>query len=149
MLGYSLAKIVHILAATLWFAYPLGQGRAVKLSLQLPSPTLKRATEELLRRTRICVYAGIATGISGAILIQLQGGLGNAAPQIQWGIGLFLGLMLLNIWGLLPAAQQLDAREDQGERDISSLPVQLRKYHMMAGVFHLGWLTLLALMILR
>ena len=150
MLTFSLVKIFHILTATLWFAYPLGQGRGVKLAMAEPGAGLSSACKELLRRTKLSMAAGVITGISGAVLIQLQGGLANAAPQLLAAIGVVLLMLTMTIWVVIPLAMAMEkCSGGPTEQTAQALQPLIKKYHSATGLLHLGWLVTLALMILR
>ena len=150
MLTFSLVKILHILTATLWFAYPLGQGRGVKLAMAEPGAGLQSACKELLRRTKLSMAAGIITGLSGAVLIQLQGGLANAAPQLLAAIGVVLFMLAMTIWVVIPLAMAMEkSSADTSEQTAQPLQPLIKKYHSAIGLLHLGWLITLVLMIVR
>jgi len=150
MLTFSLVKIFHILAATLWFAYPLGQGRGVKLAMAESGTRLQVACKELLRRTKLSMAAGVMTGVSGAALIQLQGGLANAAPQLLFAVGVVLFMLGMTIWVVIPLAMDMEKCSKKAmETEDPALQPLIKKYHSATGLLHLGWLVALALMILR
>ena len=115
-----------------------------------PGAGLQSACKELLRRTKLSLAAGVITGVSGAVLIQLQGGLANAAPQLLVAIGVVLFMLAMTIWVVIPLAMAMEnCSKGIIEQTVQPLEPLIKKYHSAIGLLHLGWLVTLALMILR
>ena len=142
----QIVTLLHILFATLWFAYSLGQSRMMKQFAGLDADQWKVLLADVQRRTRMGLVMGILTLGSGVGLIVLMGGMKNVSPAIHTALSVSLVMVALTFFGqggiVRKLSEQLDG--DSGTRLAGA-----KRYAMFTGLIHLGWLINLSLMVFR
>jgi len=139
-------KTIHILGATLWFAYPLGQARALKLAAGADAPLWSNLLSETVRRTKMALLMGMVTIGAGALLILFTyGGMKNAPPQLQVALALVILMLGCTIFGQLPAV----VRGTETSSTAVDRVALIKSYARWTGVIHALWLGALVLMYVR
>ena len=139
-------KTIHILGATLWFAYPLGQARALKLATGADNPLWNGLLSETVRRTKLALLMGMVTVGAGALLILFTyGGMKNAPTQLQVALALVILMLGCTIFGQLPAVARgaVTPLSTEGRAEL------IKSYARWTGVIHALWLGALVLMYVR
>ena len=145
MLLYIL-KTIHIVGATLWFAYPLGQARALRLAASADDAYWELTVAECLRRVRLSFVMGVLTTGAGALLIFfMYGSVGNAPSQLHGALGLVILMLGCTLFGQLPAVTT-DPEEVVSAERRKRMITGLARW---TGVIHFLWLLTLVLMYVR
>ena len=145
MLLYFL-KTIHIVGATLWFAYPLGQARSLRLASSADQSHWEQAVAECLRRVKLSFVMGILTTGAGALLVFfMYGSLGNAPSQLHGALALVILMLGCTLFGQLP----LVTVEPEELPCAESRQTMIKGLARWTGIIHFLWLITLVLMYVR
>jgi hypothetical protein len=141
-------KVLHIACAAVWWGVPMSMSRDIRVTVPLGEPHWELLMIRVNRTRLIAIGAGLATILSGVMLILLFGGFASVPIAIHIGFGLAFCLLLSevfwesSVWGML--VKQLESKEDA---DV--LNRQVRKFSVIGGVQHTLWFCILVLMVFR
>lgn len=136
--------VLHILFATLWLGYSLGQSRVLKRFADASDEHWNRVLSDVARRTRLGMLMGVLTLGTGVGLIALMGGVQNVSPAIHTALVVSLLMVGLTFFGQDGSVRKLIQAEDALARVAGA-----KQYGMFTGMLHLGWLVNLGLMVFR
>ncbi len=143
-------RVIHVAAAAVWFAAPLGAASMVKRGMAAGGDGFKTAASEAVRRGNIGVGAGVVTLLSGFTLIFSLGGFKWIGPPIHAALSLVIVMLLIEAFLAKPAGAGLLrlSQEAGGEKDPAAAGL-LKRYAMAGGIVQLLWVAVLALMFIN
>jgi hypothetical protein len=136
---------LHIGAAATWLGAALWTPGDVRRTLAMGPPH----TAALAGRAGVAIsldlWAGLATLVTGLVLVALQGGV----PRTGIAVGLVAVLIRLGLvaMGTLPAWRQV--RRALASGDLAKARAPARRLAVLAGPAHLLWAVALAGMVFR
>jgi hypothetical protein len=136
-------RFLHILAASLWIGSALFWPGALRRALAAAPPQPEAALRQARAATGLDLVAGLATVVTGALLVWAAGG-----NELAVAAGLAFALARLGL--LLGVARPALARVEQamGAGDAERARGAARRVPAYAGAAHLLWLAALAAMVL-
>jgi putative copper export protein len=140
----ELALFLHVLSASAWLGAALWVAGDVRRTLALGKPHLAALPARVSPALSLDVYLGLATIVTGALVLLLQGI--HPGTLLVVGMVLALARLLLVALAVKPAWSRLRARIDAGEAVPASDPTP-RRIGMLTGIAHVLWLGALATMI--
>ncbi|HKY64028.1 MAG TPA: hypothetical protein VJR29_11470 [bacterium] len=106
-------KIFHLAAMALWFGAAFSTPADVRRTLASPGSDIPALLQRLRLTAKIMNGSGLATLITGLILVQLLGGFAAVPLRIHLGLALTLLIFVVGRWMIRPAVVELSkaARE--------------------------------------
>ncbi len=143
---YTPLIVLHVLSAVLWFAYPLGLSRGLRLALNTNWEAFAIQAQEASRRAKMGLMSGAFTLGTGLALVTLLGGMKAVPTTFHAAIGLVV-LMLVLSFHVTRQCASLDQRLASNEEE--TCRASIRKIGITAGFCHLFWLATVVLMYLK
>lgn len=139
---------LHILFASLWFAYPLGQSRAMRKAFESRQSPPKNIVEEVLRRSKTAFFMGVLTLATGLWLASLYDVLRGPFSAYHASLLTVLTMLVLTFAGLVRIAGNLSTEGESTGAWPERAGHKIRRYGMISGIIHLGWVVVLLLMVI-
>ena len=134
---------VHVLAAATWLGAALWTPGDVRRTLARGKPHADLLSSRALPAVWLDVWAGVATFVTGAIAVGLEGG--RPRTGIMIGMAAVLVRLALAALVLLPAWKAVGRAVARGELDAAQRPA--KRMAMYSGIGHLLWVVALAGMV--
>ncbi|MEN9579443.1 MAG: hypothetical protein RJA70_2452 [Pseudomonadota bacterium] len=145
-----LLLVIHIAAAAVIFAAPLGSVGSLRRALAGGDAAVMRsAAKDAAVRAGLASAGSLVTLATGLALIFLMGGFGVVRPQIHAALGLLLLAIGFSLGFVKPAGRRLGLAALAEPPDKLGFGRELTKLRVGAGVLHLLWTTVLVLMVYR
>lgn len=141
-----LLKGLHILCMATWMGGGIGFPRDVQRTVRLGREHRVELVARLRFTTAIMIPAGLATLVTGLLLVWASGGFSQVPHRIHLGLGLTLCLFVVGAGVVNPTIIRLGATVD---RDLSPAEQAAiaRRFRIGIAVEHLLRLTILGLMV--
>ena len=140
-------RLVHIAAMAAWFAPIVFVAGDARRTIEAGGD-LAGLRVRMGRGGAMAAGSGIVTVLTGVALIFAMGGFGAVPVPIHIGLTLGVVMWLFGAIGIGGTVRKLDAAIAAGSSKDQLLPFA-RRLSMLTGIFHLLWLTILALMVFR
>lgn len=142
--------VIHITAAAIIFAAPLGTGGSLRRALASGDAAVMRsAAKDAGARANLAGLASWVTLATGLALIFVMGGFVTVRPQIHAALGLLLLAIGFSLGFMRPAGRRLAVAANAEPPNLAVFEGELKKLQAGTGVLHLLWLTVLVLMVYR
>lgn len=140
----TLLRILHLVSMALWLGAALWAPGDAKRSIEAGAAQTAGLSRRIVPALRLSVWAGVATLLSGILLMLASG---SHRLGIAVGFALTILLLMLEMTILLPAGKRIAAAAESGG-DLAEARSMARKLAAMSGVAHFIWLAALVAMVL-
>ncbi len=141
---------IHIAAAAMIFAAPMGTIGSLKRALADGSPgVLRSAAKDASVRAMLAQAGSVLTLLTGLGLIFMLGGFGAVSPRIHAAFGLLILALGFSLGFMKPTGKKLGMAAQATPPEKEAIQGCLGRLRVGNGVLHLVWLTILILMIYK
>ncbi len=144
---FQVTLFLHVVFAAVIIGVTMGITRNARAAMQIGVDAFRLAAEDAKKRGIIASGCGVGILLTGVGLLLQKGGFANISPSYHIALTLGVVAMLVGLFMLKPAAEKLVAAGEGDAVDTEAATAAIKRFAMGAGINHLLWMIMLAMMI--